>query len=399
MPDQHSILENITCGLCTGFLVDAVSLSECLHPFCRSCLLKRLQKSNRCPTCHRDLGHDLSSAFTFDQTLQDLVYKLAPQAYWRELKSRGEFLRKATVTEAERPLILNKRLLQVSSRLCAPEERLSLALEYVSTVDAIAESSDESKDTTLQSESVSVKDRPTSATFRRYFRCPATAKIQQLRKILEMKLELSDNFCIYFLDPRLKDALNDDYELRDLAYIFAWKRDKPLQLYFTISKYPVEEEKPPVLDIEEMPELRAESPGVANTSMDPEPVVDPRLPQLGVQLNMAALENGGVHPGPIIRAFTGSDEPPKKKRRPAAKKKPLSNSALSNASGSSTSNSPFNASSPATPVTSHSQNRCTSNHHQRLGGFSGRDEFQRRYDDECYRVTGIGRVRTVASFE
>uniref|UniRef100_A0AAQ4R7K7 RING-type domain-containing protein n=1 Tax=Gasterosteus aculeatus aculeatus TaxID=481459 RepID=A0AAQ4R7K7_GASAC len=42
---------HITCRLCDGYLIDATTVTECLHTFCRSCLVKYLEENNTCPTC------------------------------------------------------------------------------------------------------------------------------------------------------------------------------------------------------------------------------------------------------------------------------------------------------------------------------------------------------------
>ncbi|KAK3124623.1 hypothetical protein QOZ80_7BG0589550 [Eleusine coracana subsp. coracana] len=48
----------ITCGLCGGILRDATTVSECLHSFCRKCILQKLEDEDIkcCPTCTIDLG-------------------------------------------------------------------------------------------------------------------------------------------------------------------------------------------------------------------------------------------------------------------------------------------------------------------------------------------------------
>uniref|UniRef100_G3PX32 RING-type domain-containing protein n=1 Tax=Gasterosteus aculeatus aculeatus TaxID=481459 RepID=G3PX32_GASAC len=55
MLGKHSHLchinAHITCRLCDGYLIDATTVTECLHTFCRSCLVKYLEENNTCPTC------------------------------------------------------------------------------------------------------------------------------------------------------------------------------------------------------------------------------------------------------------------------------------------------------------------------------------------------------------
>ena len=47
----RSLNEMITCKICQGYLVDATTVTECLHTFCKSCIVKHLEDSNVCPEC------------------------------------------------------------------------------------------------------------------------------------------------------------------------------------------------------------------------------------------------------------------------------------------------------------------------------------------------------------
>ncbi|NXT29905.1 PCGF3 protein, partial [Syrrhaptes paradoxus] len=70
---------HITCRLCNGYLIDATTVTECLHTFCRSCLVKYLEENNTCPTCRIVIhqSHPLQY-IGHDRTMQDIVYKLVP---------------------------------------------------------------------------------------------------------------------------------------------------------------------------------------------------------------------------------------------------------------------------------------------------------------------------------
>lgn len=110
----------ITCQICQGYLIDATTVIECLHTFCKSCLVrnsikslwylrivqssewndlrksigpiikcvfffsdifqvKHLEENNTCPTCLITIhqSHPLNY-ISFDRTMQDIVYKLVP---------------------------------------------------------------------------------------------------------------------------------------------------------------------------------------------------------------------------------------------------------------------------------------------------------------------------------
>ncbi|NXE41531.1 PCGF3 protein, partial [Ptilorrhoa leucosticta] len=86
---------HITCRLCNGYLIDATTVTECLHTFCRSCLVKYLEENNTCPTCRIVIhqSHPLQY-IGHDRTMQDIVYKLVPGLQEAEMKKQREFYHK-----------------------------------------------------------------------------------------------------------------------------------------------------------------------------------------------------------------------------------------------------------------------------------------------------------------
>ena len=91
----RTLNEMITCKICHGYLVDATTVTECLHTFCKSCIVKHLEDSNECPECEDVIhqSHPLDY-IAYDRTLQDLVYKIVPNLekdeYDRERKFYSE---------------------------------------------------------------------------------------------------------------------------------------------------------------------------------------------------------------------------------------------------------------------------------------------------------------------
>ncbi|XP_068583519.1 polycomb group RING finger protein 6 isoform X1 [Cebidichthys violaceus] len=69
----------IRCALCCGFLIDATTITECLHTFCKNCIVKHFFHSNRCPTCSI-VVHQTQPLYNIrpDRQLQDIVYKMVP---------------------------------------------------------------------------------------------------------------------------------------------------------------------------------------------------------------------------------------------------------------------------------------------------------------------------------
>ncbi|KAJ0172094.1 hypothetical protein K1T71_012067 [Dendrolimus kikuchii] len=85
---------HITCKICRGYFIDATTVTECLHTFCKSCLVKHLEENNTCPTCSIVIhqSHPLQY-ISFDRTMQDIVYKLVPDLQDNELKRERDFYR------------------------------------------------------------------------------------------------------------------------------------------------------------------------------------------------------------------------------------------------------------------------------------------------------------------
>ncbi|XP_019473313.1 polycomb group RING finger protein 6 isoform X4 [Meleagris gallopavo] len=42
----------ILCSICKGYFIDATTITECLHTFCKSCIVRHFYYSNRCPKCN-----------------------------------------------------------------------------------------------------------------------------------------------------------------------------------------------------------------------------------------------------------------------------------------------------------------------------------------------------------
>merc|ERR1712062_607879 len=60
----------LACHLCSGYLVNATAITECLHVFCRSCLIKHLQMSQECPDCGEKVIISAEGSLRLDRTLQ-----------------------------------------------------------------------------------------------------------------------------------------------------------------------------------------------------------------------------------------------------------------------------------------------------------------------------------------
>lgn len=87
------INKHLTCNLCYGYFRDPVTITECLHTFCKSCLFYAFSHDiAKCPTCSVDLGTDPVKATLSDRTLQKLVDKvLFPNLCAQDMAQEREY--------------------------------------------------------------------------------------------------------------------------------------------------------------------------------------------------------------------------------------------------------------------------------------------------------------------
>ncbi|CAB4003273.1 polycomb group RING finger 5 [Paramuricea clavata] len=84
----------LTCYLCKGYWIRPTTIAECLHTFCRSCIVQYLDDSdeNECPKCctviHETNPLELLRA---DQTLEDIIFKLVPHLQESEQQRENSF--------------------------------------------------------------------------------------------------------------------------------------------------------------------------------------------------------------------------------------------------------------------------------------------------------------------
>ncbi|XP_056385642.1 polycomb group RING finger protein 6 [Hyla sarda] len=129
----------ILCSICKGYFIDATTITECLHTFCKSCIVRHFYYSNRCPKCNV-VVHQTQPLYNIrlDRQLQDIVFKLVVNLEEREKKQMHDFYHERGL-EVPKPVIpqsvftargRSKRLLGPSFRI-PPELDVSLLLEFI----------------------------------------------------------------------------------------------------------------------------------------------------------------------------------------------------------------------------------------------------------------------------
>ncbi|XP_066933804.1 polycomb group RING finger protein 3-like [Clytia hemisphaerica] len=86
--------DNFTCIICNGYLIRPVAITECLHYFCRSCIVKYLETTSeyKCPYCET-LIHETNpwELLREDKKLEYIIYQLVPGLAQNEKKRRKLF--------------------------------------------------------------------------------------------------------------------------------------------------------------------------------------------------------------------------------------------------------------------------------------------------------------------
>ncbi|KAL5022296.1 hypothetical protein ScPMuIL_001451 [Solemya velum] len=206
---------HITCGICKGYLIDATTITECLHTFCKSCLVKFLEENNTCPTCKLVIhqSHPMNY-ISFDRTMQDIVYKLVPSLQEKEAKKQHEFYK--------------QQGLSCPTTVTAPED--------TSEVVKVPQEKEENKDYHRSDEQLNVclecKGLNLKHLKRKYLRLSSQATIVQLKKFIALKV--FNNLPRYTDIDILcnEELLGKDHTLKFVA-VTRWRvKDKPLHLQY-----------------------------------------------------------------------------------------------------------------------------------------------------------------------
>lgn len=212
---------HLMCVLCGGYFIDATTIVECLHSFCKMCIVRYLETSKYCPICDVQV-HKTKPLLNIrsDKTLQDIVYKLVPGLFKNEMKQRRDFYAAHPLVDAingsneDRGLVADE-----DKRIIADDEIISLSIEF------FAQSRYESED---------AEDKATTkeVNVKRYLQCPAAMTIMHIRKFLRSKMDIPFTFQIEVMYE--DEPLKDYYTLMDIAYIYTWRRNGPLPLKYRV---------------------------------------------------------------------------------------------------------------------------------------------------------------------
>ncbi|XP_073770473.1 polycomb complex protein BMI-1-B isoform X1 [Danio rerio] len=211
---------HLMCVLCGGYFIDATTIVECLHSFCKMCIVRYLETSKYCPICDVQV-HKTKPLLNIrsDKTLQDIVYKLVPGLFKNEMKRRRDFYAEHPVDATNGSNEDRGEVSDEDKRIIADDEIISLSIEFF----------DQKK---LDGKDGEEKESTKEVTVKRYLQCPAAMTVMHLRKFLRSKMDIP---CTFQIEVMYEDEpLKDYYTLMDIAYIYTWRRNGPLPLKYRV---------------------------------------------------------------------------------------------------------------------------------------------------------------------
>uniref|UniRef100_A0A3Q3WHA6 RING-type domain-containing protein n=1 Tax=Mola mola TaxID=94237 RepID=A0A3Q3WHA6_MOLML len=195
---------HLTCPLCAGYLIDATTIVECLHSFCKTCIVAFLETNKFCPRCDVQVHKTCPQlSIRADKTLQDIVYKLVPGLFKDEMKRRRDFYAENRVLEPGEV---------VETFNIAEDEIISLSIQFY--------------------ERSRNRPSPLNSNGKRFLQCPAAMSVTHLAKFLRSKMDIPNNYRVEVLYG--DEPLKDYYTLMDIAYFYEWRRTGPIPLQYLV---------------------------------------------------------------------------------------------------------------------------------------------------------------------
>ncbi|TMW41101.1 hypothetical protein DOY81_013819, partial [Sarcophaga bullata] len=222
-PKINAFNDLFTCSLCQGYMINPTAIDVCMHTYCRSCIVSHLATDSYCPQCKLSGGKAVNTTnLKSDEILRSIIYKLVPGLYQKECERLQQFVKNAKnegnpsspTTEQN----LNELLAADDNDFFSPSEPISLSLEFHPV---LAEQCPEDLVPAV-----------------RYLQCPASVKVQHLKRFLCTKFNIDPSNRRVAIDIIYEDEiLPSDFTLMDIGYCYHWQSNAPLKLTYRILIY------------------------------------------------------------------------------------------------------------------------------------------------------------------
>nr|XP_014086084.1 protein suppressor 2 of zeste [Bactrocera oleae]XP_014086092.1 protein suppressor 2 of zeste [Bactrocera oleae]XP_036223203.1 protein suppressor 2 of zeste [Bactrocera oleae] len=222
----------LSCHLCAGYMINPTTVDNCLHTYCRSCIVQHLQREASCPLCKILGGFKQVNMGNLrpDDVMRALIFKMVPGLYQKERERAIQYNvsqlnseQRINVEEASN--VVGSEQETIEENFFAPNEPISLSLEYHPTL----------------LKGCSTSQIPPV----RYLQCPACLKIRHLKRFLCSKFDIDPESKRIEVEVIYEDeVLPNDFTLMDVGYCYNWKRHAPMQFTYRILFYGNESQNP-----------------------------------------------------------------------------------------------------------------------------------------------------------
>ncbi|KAG8552337.1 hypothetical protein GDO81_004481 [Engystomops pustulosus] len=198
----------VTCYICKGYLIKPTTVTECLHTFCKSCIVQHFEESNDCPKCGIQV-HETNpiEMLRLDNTLEEIIFKLVPGLREGEQQRESEFWKRKRPQENGEDGLPNKRLKD-------DEEETDGNKDYHRSDPQIAICLDCLRNNGQSGENV------VKGLMKKFIRCSTRITVGTIKKFLSLKLKLPST---YELDVLCNGEIMGKDHTMEFIYMTRWR--------------------------------------------------------------------------------------------------------------------------------------------------------------------------------
>uniref|UniRef100_A0A8C2U897 Polycomb group RING finger protein 5 n=1 Tax=Coturnix japonica TaxID=93934 RepID=A0A8C2U897_COTJA len=202
---------HITCYICKGYLIKPTTVTECLHTFCKTCIVQHFEDSNDCPRCGNQV-HETNplEMLRLDNTLEEIIFKLVPGLREQELQREIEFWKKNKPQENGQ---------EESPQTDKPK------------VDEECDENEEDKDYHRSDPQIAIcldclrnngqsGDNVVKGLMKKFIRCSTRVTVGTIKKFLSLKLKLPSS---YELDVLCNGEIMGKDHTMEFIYMTRWR--------------------------------------------------------------------------------------------------------------------------------------------------------------------------------
>ncbi|XP_029399836.1 polycomb group RING finger protein 5 isoform X1 [Mus pahari] len=212
----------ITCSICKGYLIKPTTVTECLHTFCKTCIVQHFEDSNDCPRCGNQV-HETNplEMLRLDNTLEEIIFKLVPGLREQELQRELEFWKKNKPQEnGQGP---------VSKFLLGDPDDISKVDK--SRADEEGDENQDDKDYHRSDPQIAIcldclrnngqsGDNVVKGLMKKFIRCSTRVTVGTIKKFLSLKLKLPSS---YELDVLCNGEIMGKDHTMEFIYMTRWR--------------------------------------------------------------------------------------------------------------------------------------------------------------------------------